>query len=48
MLTVRQTKDNKGVRLEKTAEIVRRIEAGEPQVGVSSVLGLFGHTAKYL
>ena len=45
---VRQIKVKKDVRLDKKEELFRRIEAGEPHVGISSVLGLSGPTAKYL
>jgi hypothetical protein len=44
----RQIKAKKGVRLEQKLEIVRRIESGERQVGVSRVLGLSGPNSKYL
>ena len=45
---VKAEKTKKSVRLEQKLEIVRRIEAGERQVGVSRVLGLSGPTSKYL
>jgi len=47
-MMVRQIKAKKIVRLEQKLEIIRRIEAGERQDGVSRVLGLSGPTSKYL
>ena len=47
-MMLRQIKAKEGVRLEQKLEIVCRIEAGERQVGVSSVLCLSGPTSKYL
>ena len=48
MMIVWQIKATKGVRLEQKMKSVLRIEAGDPQIGVNSVLGLSGPTAKYL
>jgi hypothetical protein len=48
MMTVWQIKAKKGVRLEQMLKCVLRIEAGDPQIGVNSALGLSGPTAKYL
>ena len=45
---VRQIKAKKSVRLEQKLETVRRIEAGERQVGISRVLGLSVPTSIYL
>jgi hypothetical protein len=47
-MMVRQIKTKKGVRLEQKLEIIRCIEAGERQNGVSRVLNLSGPTSKYL
>ena len=48
MMIIGHINARKGVRLEHTLKSVLRIEAGDPQVGVSSILGLSGPTAKYL
>jgi hypothetical protein len=48
IMTVRQIKAKKYVRIEQKLETGRRIEASEREVGVSRVLGLSSPTSKYL